>query len=66
MKNWAGNLEFHPKNILQPTSTENAQALIKEQIVAKKSIRMRGSAHSWTNLYTTNESFLHLDDAGID
>jgi FAD-linked oxidoreductase len=62
MKNWAGNLEFHPKNILRPTSTENAQALIKEQISAKKSIRMRGTAHSWTNLYTTNESFLHLDE----
>ncbi|MBA2405497.1 MAG: FAD-binding protein [Bdellovibrionales bacterium] len=62
MKNWAGNLEFHPKSILTPTSTESAQALVKAHLSANKNIRMRGSAHSWTGLIATKESFLHLDE----
>lgn len=62
MKNWAGSLEFHPKKILQPTSTEGAQALVKEHLGAKKTIRMRGTGHSWTGLIATDDSFLHLDE----
>ncbi len=62
MKNWAGSLEFHPKNILHPTSTEGAQALVKEHLASKKTIRMRGTGHSWTGLIATDDSFLHLDE----
>lgn len=62
MKNWAKSFEFHPKKILSPTSTEEAQTLVKDHLKNGQSIRMRGSSHSWTGLVSTSESFLHLDD----
>lgn len=62
MKNWAGNLEFHPKKVLTPATTQEAQTLIKEQISQNKKIRMRGSSHSWTGLIATDETYLHLDN----
>ena len=62
MKNWAGNLVFHPKKILNPKSTEEALSMVKEHLAAKKTIRMRGTGHSWTGLNATDDSFLHLDD----
>ena len=62
MKNWAGNLKFEPKNILAPASTEEAQTMIKDHLQKKQTIRMRGSAHSWTGLISTSDSFLHLDN----
>lgn len=62
MKNWAGNIEFSPKKILTPSSIEHAQILVKEQIAANQTIRMRGSSHSWTPLIESDESFLHLDN----
>lgn len=62
MKNWAGNLEFHPKSVLSPATTQEAQTLIKEQIQQNKKIRMRGSSHSWTGLIATDETYLHLDN----
>lgn len=61
MKNWAGNLEFHPKTILTPASTQEASNLVKQQISQNKSIRMRGTGHSWTGLIATDETYLHLD-----
>ena len=39
MKNWAGNLVFHPKKILNPKSTEEALLMVKEHLAAKKTIR---------------------------
>ncbi len=62
MKNWAQSFEFHPKKILSPSSTEEAQSLVKDHLKSGQSIRMRGSSHSWTNLISTSESFLHLDN----
>lgn len=62
MKNWAGNLDFHPASVLAPSRTEEAQSIVREHLAQKKSIRMRGSGHSWTGLIATQESFLHLDN----
>lgn len=62
MKNWARNVEFFPAQILQPSSTEEAQEIVKKHLEEKKTIRVRGSSHSWTPLIETNESFLHLDN----
>ena len=53
---------FHPKKILNPKSTEEALSMVKEHLAAKKTIRMRGTGHSWTGLNATDDSFLHLDD----
>ncbi len=61
MKNWAGNLSFKPKQVLAPASTQEAQDIVKEHLYKRQGIRVRGSAHSWTPLIETNDSFLHLD-----
>lgn len=61
MKNWAESFEFHPKRVLTPRSTEEAQTLVKEHLKNNRNIRMRGSSHSWTELISTSDSFLHLD-----
>lgn len=61
MRNWAGNLNFEPKNILAPKSTQDAQLLIQDCIQKQKKIRMGGSAHSWTDLIKTDEQYIHLD-----
>src|SRR5690349_21758766 len=62
MKNWARSFEFHPRQILAPKSTEEAQLIVKDHFKNNKSIRMRGSSHSWTGLIATDETFLHLDE----
>lgn len=62
MKNWAGNFEFFPTDIFAPFSTEEAQKIVQDHISSNKSIRVRGSSHSWTPLIQSNESFLHLDN----
>ena len=58
MKNWAGNLIFTPQNIVAPKSIGEIQKVIQE----KKNIRVRGSAHSWTDLIATDDTFMHLDN----
>jgi FAD-linked oxidoreductase len=62
MKNWAGNIQFEPAHVHAPTSTQEAQTIIKKAINEKKKIRMRGTGHSWTGLIETNDSFFHLDN----
>ncbi len=62
MKNWAGNLKFQPKQILAPTSTEEALGMVKDHLKAKRPIRMRGSSHTWSGLIATSDSFMHLDN----
>ncbi len=62
MKNWAKSIEFNPTKILSPSTTGQAQEMVREHLKNKQTIRMRGSAHSWTDLFSTNESFMHLDE----
>lgn len=61
MKNWAGNLTFNPKNVYSPDSKEKVQEAIQQTISQKRTIRTRGSGHSWTGLITSDENYLHLD-----
>lgn len=62
MKNWAGNLNFQPRNILAPSSTEEALGMVQSQLKNNQTIRMRGSSHSWSDLIETSDAFLHLDN----
>ncbi len=62
MKNWAGNLEFHPAQVLAPQSVEEIKAIILKAKQEKKNIRTRGTGHSWTGLIATNDFYLHLDN----
>lgn len=62
MKNWAGNLEFHPTQVLAPQSVEEIKAIILKAKQENKNIRTRGTGHSWTGLIATNDLYLHLDN----
>jgi len=66
MKNWSGNLEFHPEHIYTPESEEAIIQVIELARRNQKSLRPIGSGHSWTPLYNTDEYLLDLQDyAGI-
>lgn len=62
MKNWAGNLSFTPKTIYAPKSIDEIQEAVSQTIEANRTIRTRGSGHSWTGLISSNENYLHLDN----
>ncbi len=62
MKNWAGNLIFTPSEIFAPKSVVEIKNVINKARELKKSIRTRGSGHSWTGLITTSDFYLHLDE----
>lgn len=62
MKNWARNIQFEPKKVFAPATTQEAQKIIKYHLDNNESLRMRGSAHSWTGLIQTEQSFIHLDN----
>jgi len=62
MKNWAGNLRFNPTKVFTPKTVEEIKEAISQAKQNKKSLRMRGSGHSWTGLIETNDYYLHLDD----
>lgn len=61
MKNWAGNLEFHPKKEVSPTSTDEVKAIVQSALRNNEKIRIRGSGHSWTGLIATDSIYMHLD-----
>lgn len=58
MKNWARNLDFSPKNIFDPKTSDELIQIVKDS----QKIRLRGSAHSWTDLIVTDETFIQLDN----
>ncbi len=62
MKNWAQNLDFTPSKIFSPKSVEDIKSAILTSRKEGRTLRMRGSAHSWTGLIETNQHYLHLDE----
>ncbi|MBC7691017.1 MAG: FAD-binding protein [Methylotenera sp.] len=56
VKNWAGNIEFTPHEIISPDSTEAVQLAIREARV----LRPMGARHSWTELIPTSGTLLSL------
>jgi FAD-linked oxidoreductase len=62
MKNWSGNLEFHPEHIYNPQSEQDIIQTIELARTHKKSLRPIGSGHSWTALYNTDEYLLDLKE----
>jgi FAD-linked oxidoreductase len=70
MKNWAGNIEFNPKEVTELASVDDISSKIKKARAENRKIRMRGTGHSWTELIVTDDIFVHLDShqgiVGID
>lgn len=60
VKNWAGNVTFHPKQILQPTSEQDIAHIIINARKQKKKIRVVGAGHSFSRLIETENMLLDL------
>jgi len=62
LKNWSGKISWHPKQLLQPASEAEIQAIVKQALLEKKNVRIVGSAHSFNPLWVTNEVLVNLDN----
>lgn len=62
MKNWSGKINWHPKQLLQPSSEKEIQTIIKQALNNKQNVRVVGSAHSFNPLWVTNEVLINLDN----
>ena len=56
MRNWAGNLEYRAKEVLEPTSIEELQELVR----ASSQLRVLGSRHSFNDIADTTGDHLSL------
>ena len=61
MKNWAGNITWHPSEIAYPTSEEEIQAIVVRAANERKKIRIIGTGHSFTALCQTDDILIRLD-----
>jgi len=60
-RNWAGNLQAGPTNIVHPTSEAEISALLRHAAREKEPVRVVGSGHSFTPLCVTNGTLMALD-----
>ena len=60
MKNWSGNINWHPDEILMPDKLEDIIALVKCAIDSNRKIRIMGSAHSFMPLVSTEDIQVNL------
>jgi len=57
LKNWAGNLAFAPAEVLAPVTVAELRALV----VARRKLRVLGSAHSFSPIASSPYALLRLD-----
>ena len=60
-RNWAGNLQAGPTNIVHPSGEAEIISLLRHAAREKESIRVAGSGHSFTPLCVTNGTLITLD-----
>src|SRR5690606_5973053 len=60
MKNWGGNVQFNPEDVLTPTTTEEVIAIVGLARERKKKIRVIGAGHSFSPLVATNQILVDL------
>ena len=58
MRNWAGNLEYHARQVLRPTSVEELQDVVR----SSSRIRPIGSRHSFNELADTTGDHVILSE----
>jgi|APTNR8051073442_1049403.scaffolds.fasta_scaffold01292_3 FAD-linked oxidoreductase len=61
IQNWAGNVQFKPKNYLLPEHADEIATYIRQATQQGKKIRTVGSAHSFSPLIETQDWLLSLD-----
>lgn len=62
MKNWAGNVIFHPSEIAMPISEEEVQQVVLKAANDRKKVRIIGTGHSFTSLFATDDILVSLDN----
>src|SRR5262245_36996864 len=60
-RNWAGNLQAGPTNIVHPASEADIISLVRRAAYERGTIRVAGSGHSFTPLCVTNGTLITLD-----
>ncbi|MGB3947664.1 MAG: D-arabinono-1,4-lactone oxidase [Bacteroidia bacterium] len=60
--NWSGSVTCQPQEILQPSSIEEIQQIVKTCATKKSTIRVIGSGHSFTPLVDNNKTLISLDN----
>lgn len=62
MKNWSGNQRWNPKQLLQPSTTDEIISIVKNAIDCNSKIRVYGSKHSFTEVNNTDDICVNLDN----
>ncbi|MBR7836039.1 FAD-binding protein [Actinospica durhamensis] len=57
IRNWAGNVEFHPARLHRPTSLEQLRAVV----AGAERIRVLGTGHSFNRIADTDGDLLRID-----
>ena len=60
-RNWAGNLQAGPTNLVHPIGEAEIISLVRRAASEKEPIRVAGSGHSFTPLCVTNGTLITLD-----
>lgn len=61
-KNWSGQHQFQPQQWNQPSSTEEIQKLVQNLLAENRSVRVTGSAHSFSPLVPGSYGLIGLDN----
>lgn len=61
ISNWSASVLFSPQEMLYPTTEQEILDIVQKAIQNKKTIRVVGSAHSFTPLIETNHILISLD-----
>lgn len=57
--NWSHNIEFTAKKLVEPTSVEDLQAVVKD---ARGQVKVVGSAHSFNDIADTDGTHVKLSN----
>ncbi len=60
-KNWAGNVQCRPAELLKPSSLDELVEVVRTHVKRGRTIRVAGSGHSYNTIVSTNGTLLSLD-----
>jgi FAD/FMN-containing dehydrogenase len=59
--NWSRTLRFRPERLLEPRNEAEVQTIVKQARATRKTVRVKGAGHSFSQLVTTPHDLLSLD-----
>ena len=61
MKNWSKHHQWHPEEVVYPTTEAEIQAVVRRGIESGKKVRIIGTGHSFNPLWVTDHILISLD-----